>query len=83
MPLLTITLPRIQLQRAKKQARREGFMNPKAWAESLIEKRLQLEEAPKAGPRVIISAMRKTKRYDPRFLRGLKESLAYADQAAQ
>ncbi len=83
MPHLTITLPKKQYERAKKQARAEGFESTQGWAEFLIERRLILEESPKIPAEKIIAEMEKTGLYQKRFLRGLRASLVYADKTAQ
>lgn len=81
MPTLTITLPAQQLEKAKEQARHEGFKNPNSWLQFLISNRLILEESPRLKPSEIILEMRKTGLYKTGFLSDLKKSLEYADKA--
>lgn len=81
MATLTITLPTKDLEKAKEQAKYEGFESPVAWLRFLVANRLSLEESPKIKPSGIVSAMKKTGFYKSSFLHGLKKSLEYADKA--
>ncbi|MDP3769770.1 MAG: hypothetical protein U1A23_03640 [Candidatus Sungbacteria bacterium] len=83
MPTLTIKIPQEEYKKIKDQARREGYKNPSAWAQSLVKKTACMEESPSMKSERIIVEMQKTGRYKSGFLRGLKKSLEYADTAAQ
>lgn len=81
MPTLTITLPPKYSEKAKEQARKEGFKSPTLWLRFLVESRVNLEESPRLTPSKIFTEMQKTGIYKLRFLRELKTSLEYADKA--
>lgn len=83
MPALTITLPSKYSEKAKEQARSEGFQDLSLWLQFLVKSRVSLEESPKIKPASVISEMQKTGLYNERFLRDLKKSLEYADKTAQ
>ena len=83
MSSLTITLPPKQSQKAKEQAKKEGFKNPALWLQFLVEKQTGFEESPKVNPARIISGMKKTGLYKDSFLSELKKSLAYANKASK
>lgn len=82
MPILSIQIPQKQFEMAKIRARREGFKNPTEWVRILVSRQIALEESPKMRPSQIVEMMRKTGLYNPSFLKGLKDSLDYADKTA-
>ena len=80
MPTLTITLPPAYSEKAKEQAKREGFKSTALWLRFLVESRVSFEESPKLKPSRVISEMQKAGLYKANFLRELKKSLEYADK---
>lgn len=82
MATLTIHIKNDEMVKAQKRARQEGFKQPSDWVRAIVERDLSLGESPKIPSDEIIERVKKTGRYQGKFLNGLKNSLEYADQTA-